>query len=364
MISEECVVATPSELISATRNREVRKIKVSGSITDAPSVRLSPGQALWGEGDRPEVRFATGVEGLQLTTDNEVRDIRLSAAPDKRSVFNDTSVESLGYLTLAGVATTGQVQILARDQVRSGHVEVKGLDIVAADARAQADRPHGYGVYVIQGAFTLWNMQTDEGVVITANLSGLSAGRVGAPVLGSGIFVSGAGDKGGRLLISHLQTDAIYSDAKIPAGTPDQISGGVFTVHGARVDVVSNLGPVTTYGVNDMVLDNWGFVDRWVAEEKITSHGPSGIGFVNFGIVNELKVQAPTSGSARAPSTCTQVRFIWPSSIASSRTPMAPSVSRSASRLAASWFIGASKLSVVRESPWSRVSSPRSRRSD
>ena len=48
-----------------------------------------------------------------------------------------------------------------------------------------------------------------------------------------------------------------------------------------------------TYGVNDMVLDNWGVVDRWVAEEKITSFGPSGIGFVNFGIVNDLKIQAP-----------------------------------------------------------------------
>ena len=54
-----------------------------------------------------------------------------------------------------------------------------------------------------------------------------------------------------------------------------------------------NRGPVMTYGVNDMVLDNWGVVDRWTAEAKITSHGPSGIGFVNFGIVHELKVNAP-----------------------------------------------------------------------
>jgi len=75
--------------------------------------------------------------------------------------------------------------------------------------------------------------------------------------------------------------------------TADQITGGVFTVYGAYVDVVRNRGPVVTYGVNDMVLDNWGVVDRWTAEAKITSHGPSGIGFVNFGIVHELKVNAP-----------------------------------------------------------------------
>jgi hypothetical protein len=48
-----------------------------------------------------------------------------------------------------------------------------------------------------------------------------------------------------------------------------------------------------TYGVNDMVLDNWGVVDRWTADAKITSYGPSGVGFVNFGIVHELKVNAP-----------------------------------------------------------------------
>jgi hypothetical protein len=36
-----------------------------------------------------------------------------------------------------------------------------------------------------------------------------------------------------------------------------------------------------------------GVVDRWTAEEKITSYGPSGIGFVNFGVVHELKVNKP-----------------------------------------------------------------------
>src|SRR5260370_17433899 len=42
-----------------------------------------------------------------------------------------------------------------------------------------------------------------------------------------------------------------------------------------------------------MVLDNWGSVDQWVAEEKLTSYGPSGIGFVNFGSVNEPTANAP-----------------------------------------------------------------------
>ena len=42
-----------------------------------------------------------------------------------------------------------------------------------------------------------------------------------------------------------------------------------------------------------MVLDNWGSVGRWIADDKVTSYGPSGIGFVNFGIVDLLQVNAP-----------------------------------------------------------------------
>jgi hypothetical protein len=67
----------------------------------------------------------------------------------------------------------------------------------------------------------------------------------------------------------------------------------VFVGYGAFVDSVRNRGPVTTYGPNDMVLDNWGTVGSWTAEEKITSYGPSGIGFVNFGNVDTLEAKAP-----------------------------------------------------------------------
>ena len=83
---------------------------------------------------------------------------------------------------------------------------------------------------MLQGAFTLWNMQADDRVVISAHLAGLSAGREGAPVRGGGIFVSGAGFTGGRLVAPLLETGAVYSDGDIPEGTPDQITGGVFTV--------------------------------------------------------------------------------------------------------------------------------------
>jgi hypothetical protein len=149
-------------------------------LTIGPSIRLSPGQSLHGEGDGARITFAAKTDSLQLSSDNRVQNIRLDASPEKCAIFNDTSVANLGQIELRSVTTTGRVQILARDKVRAGYVKVNGLDIIAADARGESDRPQGYGVHVLQGAFTLWNMQSDDNVVISADLAGLSAGRSGA----------------------------------------------------------------------------------------------------------------------------------------------------------------------------------------
>lgn len=195
--------------------------------------------------------------------------------------FPVTEAETAAVMTRAGLTprtghdvTAGAVSALARPRPASPSPELSLATV--------ADRPAGYGVEVLQGAFTLWNQRTDGAVVITTDLTGLSAGRDGAPVLGGGIFVSGAGDVGGRLQASRVETGAVHSDGRIASGTPDRISGGVFTVYGADVALVRNRGPVVTYGPNDMVRDNWGTVDRWTADAALTSRGPSGIGFVNF----------------------------------------------------------------------------------
>ena len=54
--------------------------------------------------------------------------------------------------------------------------------------RDRPDRPEGFGVQPLQGAFTLWNQQADPAVTVGADLSGLRAGRPGAPVRDSGVF--------------------------------------------------------------------------------------------------------------------------------------------------------------------------------
>jgi hypothetical protein len=286
-------VSTVAELLAAAADASVRDIVVAVDLAELQTFRLLPGQALMAATANVAMRFAEGQDGLQLSTDNRVEGLELSTDVGRRALFNDTNVEQLGRLVLRNLRATGAVQLLARGNVRSGHVEAENVDVVAADARGHDERPKGYGVEVIPGAFTLWNQQADRAATITADITGLTAGRAGGPVRGSGIFVGGTGDTGGRLVVRRLETGAVYCDGGIAPGTPDRIAGGVFVVSGAFVDQVRNRGPVTTYGPNDMVLDNWGTVGHWIVDEKITSYGPSGIGFVNFGVVDLLQANAP-----------------------------------------------------------------------
>lgn len=293
MNSQERRVTSAAELTAAASDAAVREILVVENLSGLTTLHLAPGKTLRGLDSKVVLRFAAGQDGVQLSADDQVENLVVQTDPAKRALFNDTQVERFGRLVLRNLRIVGVIQLLARDKVRSGHVEAENVDIVDADARAYSERPKGYGVEVIPGAFVLWNQQADRAITITADLIGLSAGRAGAPVRGSGIFVSGAGDTGGRLIVRRLETGAVYSDGGIVPGTPDRITGGVFVVSGAFVDQVHNLGPVSTSGANDMVLDNWGTVGRWTADEKITSSGPSAIGFVNFGTVDVLEVKVP-----------------------------------------------------------------------
>ncbi len=265
---------------------------MSGTITGAPRVVLAPGVSLRGG------RLEFGSKGVLLTRDNTVEDIEVVVPEHEVAIYADTTQTDWGTLALRRVTTVGQVAIIAMDAVRSGHITIDGLTVQAADVRDRVDRPRGFGVEAMQGGLTVWNRHADASMEITAEITNVSVGSEQTPVRGSGVFVGGHGTddgkaSGGTLTISILTTGEIYTDGGIAEGTPDLISGGVFVISGAIVDNVTNLGPVTTLGQNDMVLDNWGDVQTWTAQEPITSHGPSGIGFVNFSDIKTLKVQAP-----------------------------------------------------------------------
>jgi hypothetical protein len=285
-------ISSAGELAEAAKQPGAR-IELAGQIDGLASVALAPGVQLRGG----TLRF--GSKGLRLSRDNTLSAVSVEAAEHEPAIFNDTEQRSLGTLVFNDVRTVGQVLLLAHGAVKDGHVEVNGLHVARADMRGRIERPHGFGVEAMQGAFTLWNRQGADAVTITARLLDISAGSLQTPVRGSGVFVSGHGGDGGTVTVELLETGALYSDGGIQEGAADLISGGVFTLHGAVLDRVVNTGAVSTFGPNDMVLDNWGTVGEWVALEPITSHGPSGIGFVNFGVINRLDVRAPLATHGR-----------------------------------------------------------------
>lgn len=291
MDEKRAVVTTASDLLNALQ-AGVGEIEVQGTLSGMPMITLGPGVTLRGG----TLRF--GAKGVRLTRDNVLEDVTILTVEDEVAVLNDTSVSDLGTLVLRNVRATGQVLLLAADTVEAGHVQVEGLQIDGADVRGRVDRPRGFGVEALQGAFTLWDRQPSSKAVITAELLDITVGSARTPVRGSGVFVGGHGNwdgiaDGGTVQVSTLRTGEIHANGGIPAGTPDLISGGVFVISGAVVQQVLNTGPVTTYGQNDMVLDNWGEVVNWTATAPITSNGPSGIGFVNFGAIDRLDVQSP-----------------------------------------------------------------------
>lgn len=285
------VVKDAEELQDAVRDG-AEVIEVRGTIRGAPRLVLAPGVILRGG------RLEFGSKGVLLTRDNTLENIEVICPAHEVAIGADTTVEDWGTLTLSDVATVGQVALIAQGAVRSGHVVIDGLTVREADLRGRMDRPRGFGVEAMQGGLTVWNRQPDETAEITAEIHDVAVGTEQTPVRGSGVFVGGHGTDdgkaaGGRLTIGQLTTAEVHTDGGIAEGTPDLISGGVFVISGAYVDTVTNKGPVTTRGQNDMVLDNWGDVKSWTALAPITSRGPSGIGFVNFSDIGTLSVKAP-----------------------------------------------------------------------
>jgi hypothetical protein len=284
------IVTNADELQDAVKSGDAH-ITVKGEIRGIPMLALQPGQTLMGG------TLYFGARGVQLSRGSTLSDITIRTSEMECAILNDTGVPDLGTLTLHNVRTTGQVALLIDSATHSGHIHVENLHIECADLRGRAERPHAYGVDVLQGAFTLWNTHTDD-VTITAQLLNIYAGSAESSVRGSGIFVGGQGNPdgtpdGGRVQVTRLTTGEIHTDGGIPENTPDLISGGVFVIYGAWVERVENIGAVTTYGPNDMVLDNWGNVREWIVRAPIVSQGPSGIGFVQFYEIGSLEVEAP-----------------------------------------------------------------------
>ena len=284
-------VRTLNELIAALSSQPPRILSIEASIVSPHSIFLPRGFGLAGtkgpDGRTSVLSFSEG--GLGLTGDNSVRDLLIVSAPNVRAIFIVAGHEAMGVLELRNLKVTGQVGLIFRGGTKAAHVVADDVHVVACDARAYCEQPQKYGVNVLQGAFTLYHFNGDPESKTTATLTNIRAGAKDAPVIGSGVFISGFGDNGGFVEIDNLTTGPIYSNGMLTYGTADFITAGVFVVYGVRAGNVDNQGEVVTYGVNDMVLDNWGSVKTWTARAPVISYGPSGIGFVNFGLVRSFR---------------------------------------------------------------------------
>lgn len=292
-------IHTFAEFMAALESGSPTLLEVHASLLFPYSVVLPPGYGVIGlDPHRSILSFSSG-DGLGLTANNTVRNITVQTSPAFRAIYVASVQADLGTLTLKNLTVTGQVQILTRTGTKKAEFVADQIDIAACDARRYSEQPQKYGVNVLQGAFTVYNFSSDEDSVLEATVTDVSVGRESAPVLGSGVYVGGYGDAGGLVHADIVTTGDIYSNGMIASGTANLITAGVFIANGAHVESLTNHGSVTTYGTNDMVLDNWGKVDTWVAEKPLTSFGPSGIGFVNFGTVDhfEAKDRIETFGS-------------------------------------------------------------------
>lgn len=288
LMNAEINVKSLNELLEALSNVATNVIKISATIVSPHDIFLPKGISLYGdEKIQATLSFSEG-GGLGLLGDNSVKNLAIVSKPSSRAIFLASSQIHYGNIALKNLVVTGQVGLILRAGSEQANIVAENVHVGACDARFFTEQPQKYGVNVLQGAFTLYNFSGDPVSKIYATLTNISVGAKKLPVLGSGIFISGFGDLGGSVEIEKLTTGAVYSHGLLTAGTADVITGGVFLVYGSHAKLIENNEEVVTYGINDMVLDNWGSVDKWVCKKPILSYGASGIGFVNFGSVDHF----------------------------------------------------------------------------
>jgi hypothetical protein len=277
-----------ADLMAALSEARPCTLELQTSVLCPYSVALPPGFALTGKDKNSCILGFSNGDGIGLTANNRIANLTILATPAARAIYTQTGFPDMGQITLEDLSATGQVSIITRTGTEKLKLTIDGLHIAACDSRRYSEQPQKYGVNVYQGALTVYNFSGDTKSNIFASLSNISVGARNAPVLGSGIFVSGFGDEGGWVQLEKLTTGAVYSCGMLPYGTADMITAGVFIVYGVKAKLVEHFGEVVTYGVNDMVLDTWGTVENWIAHAPVVSYGPSGIGFVNFGTVQNF----------------------------------------------------------------------------
>ncbi|MBA9028379.1 hypothetical protein [Peribacillus huizhouensis] len=288
-------VNTLLELLQAISENIPQVLEIEASILSPHSITVPEGYQLTGKSNESCMVSFNNSDGFGVTRDNTISNLTVMTKQTNRAIYTVCGIRDMGNIDLENLKITGQVSIISRQGTDKINFIANNIHITSCDSRHYSEQPQKYGVNVYQGALTVYNFNSDENSRIYCELTNISLGFINAPVIGSGIFVCGFGDKGGKVYLETLTTDAVYSNGMLPFGTADIITAAVFIVYGVEAKTIEHHGELVTYGVNDMVLDTWGKVEKWVSNDSIVSYGPSGIGFVNFGTVKDFMAQDITT---------------------------------------------------------------------
>lgn len=273
MSIQTTIISSLADLSQALARPESRNLQLTTSILSPYSVALPPGFVLSGKNKEGCILSFSNGDGIGLTANNRVENLTVQTTPGARAIYTQAGLPDMGSIILDDLSVTGQVSIIVRGGTKKLKLDVRKLHIAACDSRRYSEQPQKYGVNVYQGALTVYNFNGDADSTIQAALTNISVGSRNAPVIGSGVFVSGFGDNGGWVELEKLTTGAVYSNGMLPYGTADIITGGIFIVYGVRAKLVEHFGEIVTYGVNDMVLDTW---ERWKTGSRTSRSSPTG----------------------------------------------------------------------------------------
>jgi hypothetical protein len=270
-------------------------IEVSGTIRETSLLELGSGVHLHGG------CLELGPRGILLGRDSTLQDIELRAPETGVAVQADVREADWGTLTLRRVRTTGRVALIADGAVATGHLEIDGLTVHAADLRERpddvapaapgcADLPRFSDAGVMPGALTIWNRRADPSVQITASLTDIAIGSSASPVRGSGVLLGGRaaladGAEGGTLRLAGLSTGAVSCEG--------DGASGLLVLPGALIGILTCTGPVGVRGRDSVALRSDGDVMMWSAQREITAHGPGSIAMLSSGSLGTLEIDAP-----------------------------------------------------------------------
>lgn len=211
------------DLSKALAHPEPCNLQLQTSVLSPYSITLPPGFLLTGrDKDSCILSFSNG-DGVGLTADNRIENLTVMATPSARAIYTQTGLADMGSITLNDLCVTGQLSIIVRGGTKNLNLTVDKLHVAACDCRRYSEQPQKYGVNVYQGALTVYNFNGDPDSKIRASLTNITAGSRNAPVIGSGVFVSGFSDNGGWVELEKLTTGAVYSNGMLPYGTADII---------------------------------------------------------------------------------------------------------------------------------------------